>query len=114
DPQRSEGETDEGGDEQKLDRQSAAELADHVRAAVRRDRRQSGYCDLITGMAVAYDVELLVERVRGRQKLARVLVGHAPGHDDGALVGGDESPHQIVGQRVDIVFQRRDVRFAQL
>ncbi len=40
--ERAEGEADEGGDEDDLDRQRPVELADHVGAVARRDRREAG------------------------------------------------------------------------
>ncbi len=68
DRQGSEGETNKSGDEQKLDRQSAAELVDHVRAAARRNRRQSSNRDLIAGIALTSRLELSIELVHDREE----------------------------------------------
>ena len=85
------------------------ELADHVGAVARGDRRQAGDRDLVARMRLAHLVERLVELVDHRQQLARVDVGNAARHHDGILVGRDEAAHQMLRQDVDILLQRRDI-----
>ena len=77
DHERAEGQADEGGDEDDLDRQAAVQLADHGGAVARGDGRQAGDRDPVAGMLGAHRVQRLVELLDHRQELARVDVGHA-------------------------------------
>ena len=74
---RAEREADERGDEQQFDRQRGVQLADHVGAVARGDRRQAGHRDLVAGMLLAHLVQRRVELLDHGQNVAGVDVGHA-------------------------------------
>ncbi len=84
-------------------------LLDHAGAVARRDRREAGHRQLVAGIFGAQTLQRMVDRIDDRQQLAGVDVGHPRRDDDRVLIRVDEAPRQMLGQKIDIFLQGRDV-----